>query len=126
MNLAEIKLAIDAGKQFNTIRLNKQTSTINQYLDKVELSFEELTKDGELKEKFKILYEGKEFNKLSNSERIKAGLEISNLISNVMNVKIPVFVDDSESITVVKQLDTQMILTKVVKGLLEIKVEVIE
>jgi DNA repair exonuclease SbcCD ATPase subunit len=124
--ISELKLAIDAGKQFNSIRLNKQTETINKYLDKVELSFEELGKDGELKEKFKILYEGKEFTKLSTSERIKAGLEISNLISNVMDLKIPVFVDDSESITRVPVLDTQMILTKVVEGLEEIKVEVIE
>lgn len=124
--IEEIKLAIDAGKQYNSIRLNKQTSTINQYLDKVELSFEELSKDGELKEKFKILYENKEFNKLSNSEKIRAGLEISNLISSVMDIKLPVFVDDSESIIKVPELDTQMILTKVVEGIENIKVEAIE
>lgn len=116
LKIAELKVAIDAGKQYNSIKLKKQSKMIKQYLDKVELQFETLTKDGEIKEAFKILYEGREFNYLSNAEKIKAGLEIGNFIMNMLEMYLPVFIDNSESITEVKQLNTQMILAKVVEG----------
>ena len=121
----QLKLAIDAGKQYNSIKLKKQAEQIGKYLDKVTIQFEKLTKDGELKDKFEVLYENKEFNKLSNSEKIKAGLEISNLLINLQNMHIPVFVDDAESINDVPMIDTQMIIARVTKDP-EVSVEVIE
>lgn len=123
--IAQLKLAIDAGKQYNSIKVKKQAEQIGEYLDKVTIQFKVVNKDGEIKDKFAILYDGKEFNKLSNSEKIKAGLEISNLIMNLMNVKLPVFIDDAESINVIPELDTQMISASVSKDK-EIKVEVEE
>jgi DNA repair exonuclease SbcCD ATPase subunit len=125
LKIAELKVAIDAGKQYNSVKLKKQTEIIGKYLNKVELQFEKLTKDGELKDDFKILYEGREFNKLSNAEKIKAGLEMSNFVSNMMDLHFPVFIDNAESITVIQELDTQMIMAKVVEGQ-ELKVEVLK
>ncbi|MEO2682938.1 DNA repair protein, partial [Clostridium butyricum] len=110
---------------YNSIKLKKQSAQISKYLDKVDISFEKLTKDGELKDDFKINYEGKEFNKLSNAEKIKAGLEIANLLINLQNLHFPIFVDNAESINEVPELDTQMIQAKVTTDN-EVKVEVIE
>ena len=93
-------------------------------MDKVEINFEKLTKDGELKEDFKVLYEGKEFNKLSDAQKIKASLEISNLLINAQNLHFPIFIDRAESINIIPEIDTQMIQAKVTKDS-EIKVEVI-
>lgn len=121
-----LKVAIQAAKQFNSVKLSKQTDSINKYLDKVELSFEELTKDGEIKEKFKILYDGKEFNKLSNGEKVKAGLEISMLISNTTGVDIPIVIDNFESITDVPDIDRQILFMEVNKEKENIEVEVIK
>ncbi|MGN1358696.1 MAG: AAA family ATPase [Bacilli bacterium] len=123
--IAQLKLAIDAGKQYNSIKVKKQAEQIGEYLDKVTIQFEVVNKDGEIKDKFAILYDGKEFNKLSNSEKIKAGLEISNLIMNLMNVKLPVFIDDAESINVIPDMNTQMISASVSKDK-EIRVELEE
>jgi hypothetical protein len=122
--IEQLKLAIDAAKQYNSIKLKKQSEQIKPYLDKVVIQFEKLTKDGELKDDFKIVYDGKEFNKLSASEKIKAGLEIANLLINIQNLHFPIFVDDSESINVVPELDTQMIKARVTLDK-EIKVEVV-
>lgn len=108
-----LKLAIDAGKQYNSIKLKKQAESINKYLDRVTIQFEKMTKDGELKDDFKVLLDGKEFSKLSGSEKIRAGLEIANLLMNVQDMHIPVFVDDGERINVIPELNTQMIVTKV-------------
>lgn len=123
--IEQLKLAIDAAKQYNSIKLKKQSEQIKPYLDKVTIQFEKITKDGELKDDFKIVYENKEFNKLSASERIKAGLEIANLLINIQNLHFPIFIDDAESINVIPELDTQMIKARVTLDK-EIKVEVIE
>lgn len=123
--IKQLKLAIDAAKQYNSIKLKKQSEQIKPYLDKVVIQFEKLTKEGELKDDFKIVYEDKEFNKLSASEKIKAGLEIANLLMNIQDLHFPIFVDDTESINVVPELDTQMIKARVTLDK-EIKVEVIE
>lgn len=123
--IEQLKLAINACKQYNSIKLKKQSAQIKPYLDKVTIQFEKLNKEGELKDDFKVLYEGKEFSKLSNSEKIKAGLEISNLLMNVRKTFIPVFVDDAESINNVPMLNTQMILAKVTLDN-EVKVEVLD
>ncbi len=125
LKMAELKIAIDAGKQYNSIKLKRQSEIIGKYLNKVELQFEKLTTDGEIKEDFKILYEGREFNKLSNAEKIKAGIEMSNFIANIMNLHFPMFIDNSESITEIQELETQMIMAKVVEGK-ELEVEVIK
>lgn len=111
--IEQLKLAIDAAKQYNSIKLKKQSEQIKSYLNKVVIQFEKLTKDGELKDDFKIVYDGKEFNKLSASEKIKAGLEIANLLINIQNLHFPIFVDDTESINEVPELDTQMIKARV-------------
>lgn len=125
--IAQLKLAIDAGKQYNSIKLKKQAEQIEQHLDKVTIQFEKLTKDGEIKDKFEVLYDGKEFGKLSGSERIKAGLEVSNLLMNVSKMQIPVFVDDAESINNIPELNTQMIVIKVTEDKeIKVKVEVEE
>lgn len=111
--IKQLNLAIDAAKQYNSIKLKKQSEQIDQYLDRVSIRFEKLTKDGEIKDDFKVLLDGKEFNKLSGSEKIRAGLEIGNLLMNVQDMFVPIFVDDGERINNIPQLKTQMIVTKV-------------
>ena len=123
--IKQLKVAIDAAKQYNSIKLKKQSEQIKPYLDKVEIKFEKLTRDGELKDDFKVVYEGKEFNKLSDAQKIKASLEISNLLINLMDLHFPIFVDRAESINVIPNIDTQMIQARVTTDS-EIKVEVIQ
>lgn len=112
-----IKGQMDAAKNFNAVKLKLQTEMIDQYLDKVSIRLQKLVEStGELKDDFKIMYEGKEFNVLSASERIKAGLELSNLIMNVTGIKYPIFIDNRESITQYTKPDTQIIEAMVVEG----------
>lgn len=108
---------IERAKKFNGTKLKMQGEFIEQFLDKVNVQFQKIIKaTGEVKDDFKLQYEDKDFNLLSTSERIKAGLEISNLLMNVTGYFYPVFVDNAESITVIPQLSTQMIAAKVKEG----------
>lgn len=111
-----INLQIDAAKAFNSIKLKLQSKNIDKHLKNVSIRLEKITKDGELKDDFKILYKDREFNILSTSERIKAGLEISNLIMAQVNMIAPIFIDNAESITEYTSPDTQIIEAKVVEG----------
>lgn len=108
---------IERAKKFNATKLRMQGEFIGQFLDKVNVQFQKIVKaTGEVKDDFKLQYEGKDFNLLSTSERIKAGLEISNLLMNATGYVYPVFVDNAESITVIPRLETQMIAAKVKEG----------
>ena len=103
-----------SAKQYNSKRLQLQAEQIDKHLDKVTIQLEKIVKStGEIKDDFKILYNGKEFPVLSSSERIKAGLEIANLLINISGLNIPVFVDNAESITEIPKLNTQMIEARV-------------
>lgn len=45
----------------------------------------------------------------NNAARINAGLEIISVLSNFLNITMPVFIDNAESVTHLNQLDTQVI-----------------
>lgn len=108
---------IERAKKFNSTKLKMQGEYIGQFLDKVNVQFQKIIKaTGEIKDDFKLQYEGKDFNLLSTSERIKAGLEISNLLMNATGYVYPVFVDNAESIVDIPQIETQMIAAKVKEG----------
>ncbi|HHW57979.1 MAG TPA: AAA family ATPase [Clostridia bacterium] len=119
----EVKTLIEYAKAFNAKKLELEAAEINKYLNKVSLQLWKVVQStGEIKDDFKIFYDGKEFNMLSYSERIKAGLEIANLIIGLTNIKFPVFIDNAESITTYTAPDTQIIETRVKEGTAELEV----
>lgn len=102
----------------NNLIIKEQLNIVSEYLDRVNLVFSKVDKTtGEIKDDYKIFYEEKEFNVLSLSEKIRAALEISNLINKIVGLKIPTFIDNSESITHYNnKFDNQIILAKVSKN----------
>lgn len=116
-------LQIDAAKAFNSIKLQEQSTDINKYLKDVSIQLSRTNKDGEIIDDFRILYQGREFATLSNSERIRAGLEISNLMIGQIGRKLPIFLDNAESVTEYKAPNTQIIEARVMKDQ-ELKVSV--
>jgi len=87
-------------------------------LDKVGFSLYDIFKTtGEVKNAFRFTYEGRDYRKLSNSEKIFAGMEVSELIKTLTGRNYPVFVDDSESVvTLAKRPSGQVLLSRVVGG----------
>lgn len=91
---------LDVCKIFIGLKVKIQKAEFEKYLDKVDISLEKVVKStGELKEDFTISYDGKEFNQLSGSERIKAGLELVNMFTKLKDIYLPIVVDNAESIT---------------------------
>jgi len=87
-------------------------------LDKVGFSLYEVLKTtGEVKNAFRFTYNGRDYRKLSHSERIFAGMEVSECVKALTGRNYPIFVDDSESVvTLAKKPSGQVILSRVVAG----------
>lgn len=54
---------------------------------------------GEVKDTFKFTYDGKDYRWLSTSEKIKAGLEVSELLQRLTGLVYPTYIDNAECIT---------------------------
>jgi DNA repair exonuclease SbcCD ATPase subunit len=114
-SMKEYNILISAVQSFNSKYIDILTKKIEQHLGKVSIVIQEI-KDGEIKECFRLFYEGREYKVLSNSEKIRVGIEIANLIMNCLNIKCPIFIDNAESISDYCKPDTQIIESSVVKG----------
>ena len=87
-------------------------------LDRVGFSLYEVFKTtGEVKNAFRFTFNGRDYRKLSHSEQIFAGMEVSECIKAFTGRNYPIFVDDSESVvTLAKRPSGQVILSRVVGG----------
>lgn len=88
-------------------------------MNRVAISLYEAAKTtGEVKDVFKFTYEDRPYVCLSGSERIRAGLEVSELVKGLVGVDYPVFIDDAERVPVIDNVrpSGQIFVAKVVKG----------
>ena len=53
---------------------------------------------GEVKDVFKFTFDGRRYDRLSLSEKIRAGMELSELMKRLTGRNYPVFVDNMESV----------------------------
>lgn len=88
-------------------------------MNKVEISLYDVVKStGEAKEAFKFTYGGRRYDRLSLSEKIRAGMEVSELIKRLTGRNYPVFVDNMESVDDLSNVHPtgQIIMAKCVSG----------
>ena len=86
-------------------------------MNRVEVELFELMKTtGELKDTFKFTYRGRRYERLSLSEKIRAGMEVSELLKRLTGRNYPVFVDNMESVDDLENVKPtgQVILSKCV------------
>ena len=87
-------------KIFIALKIKMQKSVLEKHLKHIDICLEKVVKStGELKEDFLISYDGKEFNMLSRSGKIRAGLELVGMFTELKQIYIPTILDDAESIT---------------------------
>ena len=78
--------------------------------------YEPIKESGELRDVFKLTWDGRDYVRLSLSERMRCGLEVVELLSRLSGKRYPLFVDNTESLCDLgaAQHDGQMILARVV------------
>ena len=68
-------------------------------MNKVEISLYDVVKStGEVKDTFKFTYGGRRYDRLSLSEKIRAGMEVAELMKRLTGRNYPTFVDNMESV----------------------------
>ena len=69
------------------------------HMNRVQISLYDVMKTtGEVKDAFKFTYNGRRYDRLSLSEKVRAGMELSELMKRLTGRNYPVFVDNMESI----------------------------
>ena len=88
-------------------------------MNRVEIALSEVVKStGEVKDVFKFNYGGRRYDRLSLSEKVRAGLEVSELVKRLTGRNYPVFIDNMESIDELTNVRPtgQIIMAKCVRG----------
>ena len=88
-------------------------------MNQVEIALNEVVKStGEVKDVFKFTYGGRRYDRLSLSEKIRAGLEVSELVKRLTGRNYPVFIDNMESVDELTNVRPtgQIIMAKCVRG----------
>lgn len=128
-NLKELntkKLAIESElKQMQEARIKLATSfenEVNSNFDVIKFSFFEQLKNGDLKPACRILVNGVDYLSASDSERIRANVELMLLLRKNYALKYPLLIDRGESfddnnyaniIDKLKEKNINVVLTKV-------------
>ena len=88
-------------------------------MNRVEISLYDVVKStGEQKAAFKFNYSGRRYDRLSLSEKIRAGMEVSELVKRLTGRNYPVFIDTMESVDDLANVRPtgQVIMAKCVRG----------
>lgn len=120
--IASIQDVIYAAGEYAAKRaeLTFQRLTMNRAAIKL---FEVTKTTGEIKDVFKFTYDGKDYRWLSNSEKMKAGLEVAQLLQKLTGLTYPTYLDNAEGITTtLDRIDGQMICAFARKGELNVQI----
>lgn len=98
--LGRYRQELDALRDYAAKHAELQVAQLSQHLRQVSIQLYEVTKTtGEIRPVFRLLYDGRPYQVLSTSERIRVGLEVASLVNRVTGLDYPVFIDGAESIT---------------------------
>ena len=115
--IAELKKLMSSVAVYVSKRAELTFSALK--MNKVEISLYDVVKTtGERKDIFKFTYGGRRYDRLSLSEKIRAGMEVSELMKRLTGRNYPVFVDNMESVDDLANVRPtgQIIMAKCVSG----------
>ena len=106
---------ITAAKVYQSERVALLFAPVQMHKAGLKL-YEPMKESGELRDVFKLTWDGRDYVRLSLSERMRCGLEVVELLSRLSGKSYPLFVDNTESFCDLgaAQHDGQMILARVV------------
>ena len=97
-HMAELQKLIQAAKEFTVRRTELTLSRLKMNRAAIKL-YDVVKSTAEVKDTFKFTYDGKDYRWLSTSEKIKAGLEVSELLQRLTGLVYPTYIDNAECIT---------------------------
>lgn len=103
--------------RLNLLTIKEQMKEANGYLKNVTIEFSRVNEEtGEIMDVYEIKYNGRMYEKLSKSYKLRADIEIATLINKITGINTPMFIDDIESITKIDTTNNiQTIMAIVIK-----------
>lgn len=95
---------------------------INDSFDLVKFKLFENQINGGITETCEATFEGVPYSDLNNAAKINAGLDVINSLSDKLDLKVPIFIDNAESVNELIKTDTQLVRLVVSKDK-EIKID---
>lgn len=115
-DIEKIEMQLKAADRLKRATIQAQLNNVKKYLNNVTIDFNIIDeRTGELKDVYIVKYNGVEYKDLSKSYKMRADFEIANFISRATKINSPMVIDDAESITNFKKIDSQVIVSIVVK-----------
>lgn len=98
---------------------------INDSFDLVKFKLFENQINGGITEICEATFKGVPYSDLNNAAKINAGLDVINSLSDKLDLKVPIFIDNAESVNELIKTDTQLVRLVVSKDK-ELRIEVEE
>lgn len=114
---------IDSIKVFVNKKASMMVEKVNSLFDTLSVKLFEEQKNGSIKQTFELEMDGKPFQKLSNAEKVKAGIQLIRVLQNESDIICPTFIDNAESILNIKAADGQLFTATVKNHKLKIEGE---
>lgn len=121
LELGEARGVVDSIKDFATKKSELMVEKVNSLMDQLSVKLFDEKKNGSINPTFEVEMDGKPYRKLSTAEKIKAGLELAEVLIKQSEQSIPVFVDNAESILKFIEPSAQLITARVKAGKLKIQ-----
>lgn len=95
---------------------------INDSFNLVKFKLFENQINGGITETCEVTFEGVPYSDLNNAAKINAGLDVINTLSDRLDLKVPIFIDNAESVNKLIKTDTQLVRL-IVSNDKELKIE---
>ena len=82
---------------------------INEIFKTVKFKLFETQINGGIAEACEVTFEGVPYSDLNSAAKINAGLDVINTLSNKLDIKVPIFIDNAESVNELIKTDTQLV-----------------
>lgn len=110
-------------EEYTKAYVNLVSDKINDSFDLVKFKLFENQINGGITETCEVTFEGVPYSDLNNAAKINAGLDVINSLSDKLDLKVPIFIDNAESVNELIKTDTQLVRLVVSKDK-ELKTEV--
>jgi signal transduction histidine kinase len=115
--ISRLKRLVNEALRYAAVRAELMFSKLR--MNRAQIVLCEVVKStGEVKDCFQFSYDGRDYKCLSLSEKIKAGLEVSELVKRLSSRNYPVFIDNGESLCAIDNVKPsgQVLFARVVRG----------
>ena len=96
-------------EEYTKAYVNLVSDKINDSFDLVKFKLFENQINGGITETCEATFKGVPYSDLNNAAKINAGLDVINSLSDKLDLKVPIFIDNAESVNELIKTDTQLV-----------------